>query len=488
MPLLAPPDTLTAVQLARALRTRELSAREALADHLARIEAVNDEVNAVVTLVADQAKDAADQADRRAMSSAKTGEPLPPLHGIPMTHKDTHATRGIRTTSGSPLADLVPLHDEVIVARLKAAGVVSTGKNNVPEFAAGSHTFNELFGATRNPHDLTRSAGGSSGGAAAALATGIQALADGSDMGGSLRNPASFCGVVGLRPSHGLIPMGPNLDPHAWLSVTGPMARTVDDVALMMSASTEPSVAAAFADVLDARAVDSLEGLRIGVSVDLGLGLPVEAGPAEAVRRVASVLTELGAHVEDASPRLTEADLVFDTTRAFAMALALRGVVDGHREDGLVKPEVLWNVDRGLALSGPDLMDAAVARGRLDAAVRRWFGRFDLLLTVTSQVLPFAVEERYPTSIAGVEMGSYVEWMRSCSVISATGCPALSLPAGFATSDRFDARPAEHSPQHSPQRPGEHPPLPVGVQLVTPIGSDARLLRIARTLEAALTP
>ncbi|WP_267128864.1 amidase family protein, partial [Ornithinicoccus halotolerans] len=231
--------SLSTVALSRALRHREVSAREVLQAHLDRIEQVNDTVNAVVTLVPEQAMAAAEQADELA-ATVPPGE-LPPLHGVPMTHKDTHLTAGIRTTFGSPVhAGLVPRESDLVVERLQQAGVVTTGKNNVPEFAAGSHTFNEVFGTTANPYDTARSAGGSSGGAAVALATRIQPLADGGDMGGSLRNPAAFCNVVGFRPSAGVLPVAPTRNAWAWLSRTGPMARTVHDIALAMSVLAGP--------------------------------------------------------------------------------------------------------------------------------------------------------------------------------------------------------------------------------------------------------
>ncbi|WP_122262067.1 amidase [Ornithinimicrobium cerasi] len=473
-PLLAAPGTPSAVELARLLRTRELSAREALEQHLDRIGEVDPEINAVVTLAEDRAREGAAAADERAVRASRAGEPLPLLHGIPMTHKDTHATRGIRTTMGSPLLrDHVPTHDEIVVGRLRAAGVVSTGKNNVPEFAAGSHTVNEVFGATRNPHDPRLSAGGSTGGGAAALAAGIQSLADGSDMGGSLRNPASFCGVVGLRPSAGVVPSGPNQNPRAWLAVAGPMARTVDDVILMLAATAGPDPrvplpcpadAAAFSSLLAERVADDLRGLRVGTSTDLGLDLPLEPGIAAAVDRAAGRLVALGAQVEESCPDLSGADRVFDVQRALDMALALGPTIQGHRDDGTVKADVVWNVDRGLALTGADVVAATLARGRLDAAVRGWFADHDLLLLPTSQVLPFPVWQRWPTEVAGRSMGSYVEWMRSCSVVSATGCPSVSLPAGYAVA------------------PGGGE-VPVGVQLVAAPGRDVNLLRVARILD-----
>lgn len=455
------------VELTRMLRSREVSAREVLADHLERIEQVNPAVNAVVTLVAERATEQAAQADERAAA----GGPLPALHGIPMTHKDTHSTEGIRTTSGSPLmADLVPTHSDLVVRRLWDAGAIATGKNNTPEFAAGSHTFNPVFGATGNPYDPALSAGGSSGGAAAALATRMQALADGSDMGGSLRNPAAWCNVLGLRPSQGVVPIVPNANPEAWLGKQGLMARSVDDLALGMSvvAGPDPAVPAAcpadgpaFAALLTDEGPADLTGVRVGLAVDLGLGVPVDAAVRRVVEEQARVLESLGATVEESAPDLSDADEVFDVTRAFDMATNLRRVVAQHRDDGKVKEDIVWNVTRGLELTAEQLMSAAEARRRLDAGVRRWFGDHDLLLTPTVQTMPFPVEQRWPTEIDGVQLETYLDWMRSCSLISATRCPALSVPGGFADG------------------------LPVGLQLVAAPGADVRLLALARVYERA---
>ena len=461
------PHELSLVELRDALHSRAVSAREVVEDHLARIEQVNPVVNAVVTLEPERALAAADEADRKAAA----GERLPALHGIPMTHKDTHATAGIRTTMGSPLlADQVPTRSDLVVERLWEAGVIATGKNNVPEFAAGSHTFNPVFGATGNPYDPQRSAGGSSGGAAVTLAARVQALADGSDMGGSLRNPAAWCNVVGLRPSPGVVPYVPAANPEAWLSRNGLMARTVDDLALGMSVVAGPHPAGplpspvgpdTFLALLDDDGPADLNGVRVGVSADLGVGVPVAPEVRRAVLEQAEVLASLGATVEESAPRLTDADEVFDVYRAFEMATNLRRLVQAHTDDGLVKEDVVWNVRRGVELTAEQIMSAAEARGRLDAAVREWFGSWDLLLTPTVQVMPFPTEERWPREIDGVQLETYVEWMRSCSVISATRCPALSVPGGFVDG------------------------LPVGLQLVGAPYADDRLLRLARVHERA---
>ena len=455
------------VALRDALHSRTVSAREVVEDHLTRIEQVNDKINAVVTIEGERALAAADAADQLAAG----GGELPSLHGIPMTHKDTLATRGIRTTSGSPLlTDEVPQHSDLIIDRLWQAGVICTGKNNVPEFAAGSHTYNPVFGATGNPYDTERSAGGSSGGAAAVLAARVQALADGTDMGGSLRNPAAWCNVVGLRPSPGVVPTVPAANPETWLSRTGVMARSVDDLALGMSAVVgphpdsplaSPLSPAAFTALLDDEGPTDLTGVRVGVSIDLGVGVPV----APEIRRVmleqAEVLASLGATVEESAPRLADADEVFDVQRAFEMATNLRRRVREHSEDGMIKPEVIWNVNHGLQMGAEQLMSAAEARGRLDAAVREWFGEWDLLLTPTVQVMPFPTDQTWPREIDGVTLETYVEWMRSCSVISATRCPAVSVPAGFVDG------------------------LPVGLQLVGAPYADDRLLALTRVYERA---
>jgi amidase len=373
----------------------------------------------------------------------------------------------MRTTQGSPvLKDEVPDEDDLIVARLRAAGVVATGKTNVPEFGAGSHTFNEVFGTTTNPYAPALSAGGSSGGVAAAIAAGIQPLGEGSDMGGSLRIPASFCNVVGFRPSYGVIPMPARENAWAWLGRTGPMAREVSDIALFMSAVAGPSPllptpaplgAGAFAGPL----AGDLRGVRIGWSEDFGIGIPVEPGVLEVLRRQLRVFEEAGAVVEEAVPDFSEADMVFQAARATDFAAGLGPLVRAHRE--LIKPEVVWNVELGWSLSAEDLIEATAARTRLEASVRRFFGRYDLFLSPAAQVLPFDASLRYPAAVNGVESRTYLDWMRSACVLSATGLPVLALPAGF-TPDG----------------------LPVGFQLAGPAFSESRLLDAAYALERAI--
>lgn len=455
------PCLLTARTLAAALRCRELSAREVVAAHLDRIERLDPLVNAVVTRVPERAMAEAAAADARLVA----GEPVGPLHGLPIAHKDTHLTAGIRTTSGSPLADHVPGVDELLIERIRAAGAITVGKTNVPEFAAGSHTVNPIFGATRNPYDRTRSAGGSSGGAAAALACGMHPLADGSDMGGSLRNPASFCNVVGFRPSPGRVPSHPSAAPWATLAVQGPMARTVADAALLLSVTAGPdprspialeTPGATFAEVGDG----DLRGLRVAWAPDLGGAVTVDPAVTAALTQAAVVFERLGGVVEQACPDLTGADEAFRIRRAWQFALALGPLVRRHRER--VKSTIVGEVEAGWRLHGDDLARAETLRTTLHHRVREFFERYDLLVAPVSQVPPFPVEWEHPTEIDGVAHPHYLDWMASAYLISATGHPALSVPAGF-TDDG----------------------LPVGLQIVGRYRADLAVLRAGHAFEGA---
>ncbi|KPI20494.1 Amidase [Actinobacteria bacterium OK074] len=452
----------TATELAAALRRREVSAREVVGAHLERIERVDPAVNAVVTLVAERALDEAAEADELLVAGAELG----PLHGLPIAHKDLHDTAGIRTTYGSPVfADRVPDRDHLVVERLRRAGAITVGKTNVPELGMGSHTVNPVFGPTRNPYDLTRSAGGSSGGAGAALACGMLPLADGSDTGGSLRNPASFNNVVGLRPSPGRVPSWPDRAPWAQLSVKGPMARTVTDAALMLSVLAGPdprsplaleTPGGTFAGPLDR----GVRGLRVAWSPDLGGAVPVDAEVREALRPAAEVFASLGCAVEEACPDLSGADEVFLVQRAWQMELAYGELLDAHRDR--MAPDVVWNIEEGRRLTGPDLGRAHRLQAELFHRVREFFTSYDLLLLPVSQVAPFDGELSYPTVVDGTPMKTYLDWMRSAYLVSVTGCPALSVPAGFT--------------------PGG---LPVGLQVVGPHRQDLAVLRAGYAFEQA---
>jgi amidase len=449
-----------ATELAGMLRAREVSARELLDAHLDRIERLNPAVNAIVTLDADGARAAADAAD----AALAAGESVGPLHGLPVAHKDTHATGGMRTTWGSPLhADTVPLRDELIVARYKAAGAVRVGKTNVPEFAAGSHTYNTVFGASHNPYRHGLSVGGSSGGAAAALAAGFVPLADGSDMGGSLRNPAGFCNVVGLRATPGRVPSWPTTLGWSQLSVQGPMGRTVADVALQMSvlAGADPRVPISLADDpagFAAPLPERLDGLRVAWAPDLGGRVTVDPAITSVLASAGAVFEGLGASVDDDCPDLSDADDVFGTLRAWIFDTNYSELA--RRQPDKIKESIRWNAEMGAKLTGADLARAEQQHTKLYERMVAFFERYDVLLAPTTQVLPFPVEIEYPTEIGGVHQDNYLEWMRSCTLISATGCPALSLPGGF-TADG----------------------LPVGLQVIGAPRADRRVLEVGHAFE-----
>jgi amidase len=431
-----------------------------LASHLERIEAVNPRVNAIVSLRPEAALAEAQEADRRAAA----GERLGPLHGLPIAIKDLEETASIRTTFGSRLfADHVPAADSLLAARLRAAGAIVLGKTNVPEFGAGSHTFNEVFGVTRNPWRLDRSAGGSSGGAGAALAAGMLPLADGSDYGGSIRNPASFNGVVGLRPSPGLVPDGRLTDSWDPFGVLGPMARTVGDLALMLTAIAGPhpgsplshGEASDFAGEL----AGELRDLRVAWCPDVG-GLPIEPEVVAVMDEARDRLIDAGCVVEELALDLSGADEAFETMRALGFASRLGTELAKLR--GVAKETVVWNVERGLELDATAIAKALAARSEIFATVAEVLARFDVLAAPSAQVAPFPVESEYPTEVAGISMPHYLGWMRACSRITVSGHPVAAVRAGF-TADG----------------------LPVGMQLVGRHRDDRRLLDHAAAWEAA---
>jgi len=398
--------------------------------HIAQTERLNPQVNAIVTFLPERAR-----ADARAADAALArGEAPGVLAGLPVAHKDLTPTKGIRTTFGSPIfRDFVPDADAIIVERLRKAGAVTVGKSNTPEFGAGSQTFNPVFGPTRNPYDLTRTCGGSSGGAAAALACGMLPIADGSDMGGSLRNPASFCNVVGLRPSTGRVPNWPSVSAWFTMAVVGPMARTVQDIALMMSAIAGPDARSPISlqdpGALFARPLErDFKGTRIAWSADLG-GLPVEPEVTRVMEAQRKTFTDLGCIVEDATPDLRDADEIFSVMRAWNFELGFGALLKTKREQ--MKDTVIWNIEQGQRLTGAQVGAAEVKRTQLFHRMREFMEKYDFLVAPAVQVLPFDVEIPYPTRINGDEMGSYIDWMRSCYYITVTGAPALCLPGGF---------------------------------------------------------
>jgi len=451
---------LPATEQAALLRSGAVSATELVREHLDRIASLNDSVNAIVTLLPERALAAAAEADRLRAAGAE----LAPLHGLPIAHKDLVDTAGVRTTYGSPsFLDHVPDADELLVTRLPAAGAIMVGKTNTPEWGAGSHTFNPVFGATRNPWDTSRTAGGSSGGAAVALACRMLPLADGSDLGGSLRNPAAWNGVVGLRPTPGVVPSWPSDSPWLPFSVDGPMARTAADVALLLSAMAGPdpraplSQRAAALDLAPPLDAD-LRGRRVAWSPALN-GLPVDPAVMAVLEPAVAGLAALGLDVTADEPDLAGADTVFETWRAFGFALSLGELYDSDGDR--MKATVRWNVERGRALTVADLTTATRLHAGLHERALAFFDRYDYLACPVTQVEPFPVEVEYPAEVAGVAMRGYLEWMRVCSRISVTGCPAISIPAGLSAGG-----------------------LPVGLQLVARPFAERSLLELAHAVDA----
>ena len=450
------PCSLSATELRRLIASREIGCRETLDAHIARIEAVNPALNAIVTTTFEAAHAQADALDSGSPSEGA-------LAGMPIAHKDLVATKGIRTTYGSPLyANHVPERDDLIVERMRRAGAVTIGKTNTPEFGAGSHTFNRVFGATRNPYHLGKTCGGSSGGAAVALAARMVPIADGSDTGGSLRNPAAFCNVVGFRPSPGRVPLWPG-NPWSDLSTAGPMARTVDDAALLFSvlAGPDPRIPnglPALDSFLPLEPVN-LANLRIAVTEDFG-GLPVQRPVREAIGALRQRLADAGATVVDATPDLSDARRIFHVLRADGFRRRFGAFTAAQRAE--LKDTIVWNLNAGLELSLDDYDWVVRTRTALVERVGEFFENVDLLIGPTTQVLPFDIDVDWVREIEGQRMNTYIEWMESCSWITVTCCPALSLPAGF--------------------RDG----LPVGAQLIAPLRSDAFLLRAAKAVEAVV--
>jgi amidase len=447
----------SATEIAALLRGRDISAVEALEAHLAQIEAVNPKVNAICTLAAEMAMDTARKLD----SGPVTG----PLHGLPLGVKDLSATRGIRTTLGSPIyKDWVPDYDDLHVERLKAAGAVVVVKTNTPEFGAGSQTFNQVFGTTLNPYDLTKTCGGSSGGAAVALACGMVPIATGSDLGGSLRNPAAWGNVVGFRTSIGRVPALPQTLAFNNLSVNGPMGRTVDDVALQLSviAGPEPRVPGSLPEAGETFLHDlkrDFKGFRVAWSPTLG-GFPVEKSITETLERQRGVFEALGCEVEEADPDLSDVHEIFGVFRAYKFAFDNEKRLREHR--GLMKQTVIWNTEEGLKLTAMDLARAELKRTRLHERMTAFFEKFDYLLCPVTSVPPFSIEREYVDEINGVKLDNYIQWMVTCYAITVTGLPAMSVPAGFTDEG-----------------------LPVGLQIVGRYRDDFSVLQLAKAFETA---
>jgi amidase len=450
---------MTAVELAAMIRKREVSAREVVAAHLARIERVNPQVNAIVTLAAERAMAHAQTADE----AMARGDSIGVLHGLPVAHKDLVDTAGIRTTRGSLFyRDHVPSRDAPIVTRLRAAGAITVGKTNTPEFGAGSQTFNAVFDATRNPYDLARTCGGSSGGAAVAVACGMVPIADGSDVGGSLRNPPAFCNVVGLRPSPGRVPG----DSASWspLAVSGPIARTVADVALFLSAIAGPDPGNPLSidepgDGFRAPLESDFKGVRIAWWRGLG-GIPFEPEIRRVVDGNRRVFEDLGCIVEEAEPDFDGVGEAFPLLRYVANHPQYAPLVRERPE--WVKEPIRFEVAEAERASGADVGRALARQARMYDDSRRFFERYRYFVLPVTQVEPFDVNTPYPTEIAGTPMGTYIDWMRSCWYVTFMANPAISVPAGFTASG-----------------------LPVGLQIVGRHRDDWSVLQLAHAFEQA---
>jgi amidase len=452
---------LSAVEMAGLIRAKKLSAREALAAHLKQIERVNPKVNAIVTLVPDMAKEAAAKADEQQARGAKLG----PLHGLPVAHKDLVETKGIRTTYGSPLfKDNVPKEDALIVERLRRAGAITIGKTNTPEFGAGSQTFNKVFGATYNPYNLTKTCGGSSGGAAVALACGMTPVADGSDTGGSLRNPAAFCNVVGFRPSVGRVPNPKAAFAWSTLSTSGCLGRSVEDLALGLSAIAGP----------DPRSPLSIEepgerfarpmgrnfkSVRVAWFKGLG-GAPFDPRVRAVVDGHRKTFESLGCIVEEAEPDFAPAEIGFRILRAWNSASTHGASLKDHPE--AFKETLANEIHEGLKLTGADLARGETAHAQMWRGFQTFLEKYEYFVLPTTQLPAFDVAIDYPRELAGVKFDNYIDWMKSCWYISATGNPAASVPGGF-----------------TPEG------LPVGVQIVGRNKQDFAVLQMAHAFEQA---
>jgi amidase len=445
-------------KLARLIQARKLSATEVMRAFIAQVERVNPKVNAIVTFIPELALKKAKEQDRKKASPG-------PLAGLPIAYKDLVATKGIRTTRGSVIyKDDIPSEDALLVERLGGAGAITLGKTNTPEFGAGSHTFNLVFGTTLNPYDLTKTAGGSSGGAAVAVACGMLPFADGSDLAASLRNPGNFCNVVGFRPTPGRVPAHPAAN--AWDSqpVLGPIARTVEDAAFLFSAMAGPDRRAPLSiaepgKIFSSSLSRSFKKTRIAWSKTLG-GLPMDPRVTAVLEKQRRVFKDLGCIVEEAEPDFSGATEAFETLRAISFAQRFAPLLKTHRK--LLKDTVVWNIEQGLALDGARVCRAEGLRTELYQRMRRFLEKYEFLLCPVNQLPPFPAAQEYPTLIAGELMGNYLDWMKSCYYITITSHPAISVPAGF-TADA--------------------PPLPVGLQIVGRYRDDFGVLQLAHAFE-----
>jgi amidase len=454
--------SMRATDMAALIRQRKLSALDVMQAHLRRIERINPKVNAIVTQIPeDQLLAEARAADEAVVKGAVLGA----LHGLPFGVKDMSETKGIRTTYGSPLfKDFVPTFDSLVVERIRNAGAILVGKTNVPEFAMGSQTFNPVFGATLNPYDVTKTCGGSTGGGAVALACGMVPLANGSDMGGSLRNPGNFCNVVGIRPSPGRVPSYPSQLAWSTYGVSGPMARNVADCYFLLrvlagfdrrSPISIDQPGSEFAGNLSER---SFKGVRVAILKDWGL--PWEPAVIEAIHQQRKVFESMGCIVEEAEPDMSDANECFLAWRHWNYECQYGEKADTHPDQ--VNEYVHWHVNEGRKLTGPYLSRIEAKRTALYQRMRQFMERYEFFILPVNQVLPFDVKMPHPDMIAGMKMETYIDWMRSAYYITVVGNPAISVPCAFSESG-----------------------LPIGIQIVGRHNDDWGTLQMAYAFEQA---
>src|SRR5882672_5564139 len=453
-----------AVDLARMIRDKEVSASEVMTAFLSQIERVNPKVNAICSFIGEEA---ALGASKKADEKLAGGEPVGPLHGLPHAVKDLALTEGMRTTFGSRIyKDFIPVEDALFVERLKGAGAIIIGKTNTPEFGAGSQTFNAVFGATRNPYDPTKTCGGSSGGAAVAVACGMLPFADGSDLAASLRNPGNYCNVIGFRPTPGRVPSWPSSNAWDTLGVIGPMARTVSDAAFLLSALAGPDPRSPISisepgEIFSKNLNRKFSKVRIAWSRDLG-GLPVDPRVSAVLEPQRKVFSSLGCIVEEAQPDFSGATEAFETLRALSFFHKVGPLLKDHRNK--LKDTVIWNIEQGMKLNAEQIARAEALRSALFQRMRSFLEKYEFLVCPVNQLPPYPVEVQWPREIAGVHMGNYLDWMKSCYYITITSHPAISVPAGFT---------------------GDDPALPVGIQIVGRYRDDFGVLQLAHAFEQA---